>query len=121
MSLIALSHSRFSELQKTAISNPTYQAYQETTMIRSKNFFILLSLLLTSVSCTSDISPILIIGASGAIGTQLTKKLLDEGHQVVAGLRRTAMPDDLANHPNLTSGTYARRQDGKMARTPSSQ
>ncbi|GMH83217.1 hypothetical protein TL16_g09519 [Triparma laevis f. inornata] len=72
-------------------------------MIRSKNFFILLSLLLTSVSCTSDISPILIIGASGAIGTQLTKKLLDEGHQVVAGLRMTAMPDDLANHPNLTS------------------
>ena len=54
---------------------------------------------------------ILIIGASGAIGKSLTKKLLAKGHHVVAGLRRTPLPPSLSSHPLLTESFGVNCQD----------
>lgn len=45
---------------------------------------------------------VLIVGAAGAIGSSLTRRLLAKGHPVVAGLRRSPLPADLVPHPLLT-------------------
>ena len=62
------------------------------------------------VSPTGDISStsvpppaVFIIGAAGAIGSQLTAHLLMKGIPVVAGLRRSKLPAYLTSHPLLVT------------------
>lgn len=73
-----------------------------------RNIYILLTLVFFSVVASNDKPSndkptILIIGASGAIGSSLTRHLLEQGHPVIAGLRRSPLPSDIAKHPLLTS------------------
>ena len=45
---------------------------------------------------------VLVLGATGATGRLLLRRLLDEGHAVVAPVRDPArLPSDLRNHPQL--------------------
>ena len=68
-------------------------------------FFFCLVVEATNGDCAVDGScnnkAILIIGASGAIGKALTKKFLDNGISVIAGLRKSPLPPELSDHPLL--------------------
>ena len=72
--------------------------------------YLLISFLTTTVLTVvsagdeeRQLPTVLIIGASGAIGKSLTATYLKNGHKVIAGLRRTPLPPDIASHPLLTS------------------
>jgi hypothetical protein len=85
-------------MMETRKQNEVTQYSKSNDTLRYYNMRLLLLILLI----TPCFSTTLIIGASGAIGTQLTKKLLDNDIQVVAGLRKTPLPAHLTSHPNLT-------------------
>lgn len=50
---------------------------------------------------SSEVKKILIIGAAGAIGKCLTERLLKNGIEVVAALRKTPLPEELSELPGL--------------------
>jgi nucleoside-diphosphate-sugar epimerase len=70
-------------------------------------------LLLLALLVPGGLCSVFIIGASGAIGRRLTEHLLSEGIPVVAGIRRSPLPEHITSHPliSVESGVDCRDAD----------